>query len=201
MKTAKYMGSFPKVEKCPKGDRPEYAFIGRSNVGKSSLINMLTGRNSLALVSKKPGKTQMINFFGIDEESWYLVDLPGYGYAKVSKKHRASFGKMIEFYMIHRRTMQCAFVLIDCNIKPQKIDIEFINFLGQNRVPFVIVFTKSDKTKPLAVQANIKAFQEEMLQYWDDLPQQFVTSAKKETGRDEVLEFIEGVNANFVNPE
>ncbi len=194
--TADYSASFPNVNKCPPSKIPEYAFIGRSNVGKSSLINMLCDRKKLALTSGKPGKTQMINYFIINKE-WYLVDLPGYGYAKISKVKREKFRKMIEGYLQRRTTLQCTFLLIDSNIKPQQIDIEFVNWLGESRVPFVIVYTKTDKSKPVEIEQNIKAFQNALLETWHELPKQFTTSANKRTGRDEILNYIEDINQKF----
>ncbi len=194
--TADYSASYPSVNKCPPAKIAEYAFIGRSNVGKSSLINMLCDRKKLALTSGKPGKTQMINYFIINKE-WYLVDLPGYGYAKISKVKREKFRKMIEGYLQRRTTLQCTFLLIDSNIKPQEIDIEFINWLGESRIPFVIVYTKTDKSKPDEVDANIKAFQDALLETWHELPTQFTTSANKRTGRDEIVNYIEDLNEKF----
>ena len=155
IQSAKFIGSFPKTDDCPQSELPEFAFIGRSNVGKSSLINLLTNRKELAKVSKTPGKTQMLNFFLIDE-NWHLVDLPGYGYAKLSKTTRAVFDKMIRYYISKREQLVTVFLLIDSSISPQKIDLEFIDWLGQNRIQFAIVFTKSDKEKALQVQKNIK---------------------------------------------
>lgn len=189
-----YKGSYPAESACPKDGFPEYAFIGRSNVGKSSLINMLCDRKELARVSKKPGKTQMLNFYLINHD-WYLVDLPGYGYAKISKKKRQEWRRMVEGYLVKRSMLQCAFVLLDSNIPPQKIDIEFINWLGEARVPFVIVYTKVDRLKPEEVEPNIQLIQEELLKYWNELPRQFVTSANDRLGKSEILNFIEEVNA------
>jgi len=193
-----YSASYPNVQSCPKDGKPEYAFIGRSNVGKSSLINMLLGRNELARTSKKPGKTQMINYY-IVNKTWYIVDLPGYGYAKISKKKRKEWRKMIEGYLQKRINLQCAFILLDANIPPQEIDVEFINWLGQARVPYVIVYTKIDKKKPLQIEANIKAIQNELLQYWHELPQQFRTSANDKMGAEEILELVEKVNEQYEN--
>ena len=190
---AKYIGSFPSEAKCPKDNKPEYAFIGRSNVGKSSLINMLCGRKALARVSKKPGKTQYLNYYLIDQ-NWYIVDLPGYGYAKISKKKRKEWERMIYGYLQKRLNLQCAFVLIDANIPPQKIDVEFINWLGEIRVPFVLVFTKTDRQHTDKIAKNIEVFGEELLKYWNELPQQFISSAVKRVGQDDILTFIEGVN-------
>lgn len=194
--TAEYSASFPSVNKCPSTSIPEYAFIGRSNVGKSSLINMLCERKKLALTSGKPGKTQMLNFFIINK-LWYLIDLPGYGYAKISKVKRESFRKMIEGYLQRRNNLQCTFLLIDSNVSPQKIDIEFINWLGEARIPFVIVYTKTDKSKTPDLEKNIKAFQTKLLETWSEMPREFRTSANKREGRDELLEFIEELNEKF----
>lgn len=191
-----YSASYPKVTLCPKDGKPEYAFIGRSNVGKSSLINMLLDRVDLARVSKKPGKTQMINYYIVNKE-WYIVDLPGYGYAKISKSKRAEWRRMIEGYLQLRENLQCAFVLIDSNIKPQKIDLEFIDWLGKARVPFVIVYTKADRSKTAETEANINLFRESMLENWTEMPQEFVTSSNKLTGRDEILSFVEDINRQY----
>jgi GTP-binding protein len=195
-----FAGSYPAESQCPKDEKPEYAFIGRSNVGKSSLINMLTGRKELARTSKKPGKTQLLNFFLVDG-SWYLVDLPGYGYAKISKRKRRDWEKMIQGYLVKRATLQCAFVLIDGNIPPQKIDIEFVNWLGEMRVPFVLVFTKTDRPKPEQLEANIQAFRSALQEYWETLPPQFVTSSRSGAGRRELLDFIGQVNAETLDGE
>lgn len=184
-----YKGSFIKVEDCPQDQKPEFAFIGRSNVGKSSLINLICGRKNLAYVSKQPGKTQLINFFQVDD-IWYLVDLPGYGYAKVSQKTRASWRKMIEYYFKNRKSLQCAFVLIDSNVPPQAIDLEFINQLGSWQVPFVIVYTKTDRLRAGELAKNIEAFQKAMLESWDSLPEQFISSATKKKGKEELIDFI-----------
>ena len=193
IKYADYIASYPQYSLCPKDGRPEFAFIGRSNVGKSSLINMLLDRVNLARTSGKPGKTQMLNYYMINGE-WYIVDLPGYGYAKISKTQRAKWEKMINAYLTHRKELVCAFVLIDANIPPQKLDIEFINSLGKMQVPFAIAFTKIDKSRKVEkVEANIKLFREELLKEWEDLPQQFLTSATKDTGRDEMLNFMENL--------
>lgn len=189
----KYVGSYPSITSCPKDEKPEYAFIGRSNVGKSSLINMLTGRNGLARISKKPGKTQMINYFQV-EQAWYLVDLPGYGYAKISKKKRREWEIMIEGYLQHRRTLACAFVLIDANIPAQQIDIDFLNWLGDKQVPFSIVYTKIDRLKPAEVQPNIDRIRTTLLEHWEALPQEFITSSIKKEGQEDILGFIDSVN-------
>lgn len=187
-----FRGSFPNVQQCPQDDRPEFAFIGRSNVGKSSLINMLTGRTNLAHTSKKPGKTQLLNYFLINQQ-WHLVDLPGYGYAKISKKKRQEWERMIQDYLVKRLQMQCAFVLIDSMIPPQKIDIDFLDWLGNMRIPFVIVYTKTDRLKPAELTENLEAIQAALAEYWEPLPQQFITSSEKGIGRSEILSFIEEV--------
>ncbi|MFK7809450.1 MAG: ribosome biogenesis GTP-binding protein YihA/YsxC [Saprospiraceae bacterium] len=197
--TADYTGSYPNVRTCPKSFVPEYAFIGRSNVGKSSLINMLTGRNGLARISKKPGKTQHLNYYIINK-SWNIVDLPGYGYAVISKTKRKEWEKMIEGYLLHRENLMCAVVLIDINIPPQKIDIEFINWMGQMQIPYVIAFTKADRLKPNKLESSIEFFKEELLKYWNDLPQFFITSSNKKTGQEELLDFFEKINAQYVAP-
>ncbi|MCB0661798.1 MAG: YihA family ribosome biogenesis GTP-binding protein [Saprospiraceae bacterium] len=187
-----YFGSFVKETDCPTDKLPEFAFIGRSNVGKSSLINFLCQRKAVAHVSKEPGKTQTINFFRVDD-SWYLVDLPGYGYAKVSKKLRGKWEKMIEHYLVTRQTLMCACVLVDANIPPQEIDVEFMNWLGKKGIPFVIIYTKSDKSKSQEIKRNLTKIRHELLKYWNELPLQFKTSSEKNVGRREVLEFIGGV--------
>lgn len=193
MQEVRYVASYPSISSCPKDERPEYAFIGRSNVGKSSLINMLTGRNGLARISKKPGKTQMINYFLVEKE-WYLVDLPGYGYAKISKKKRREWEIMIEGYLQHRRTLACAFVLIDSNVPAQQIDIDFLNWLGDKQVPFVLVYTKTDRLKPVEVQPNIDIIRTGLLEHWTELPQEFITSSIEKIGQKEILGFIDEVN-------
>lgn len=192
---AKFIGAFPKTDDCPKTEFAEFAFIGRSNVGKSSLINLITNRKELAKVSKTPGKTQTINFFLIDE-SWHLVDLPGYGYAKVSKSSREVFSKMIKYYITNREQLLNVFVLIDSTISPQKIDLEFINWLGEIHVPFSIIFTKSDKDKALAIQKNIKAFKNKMLETWFELPNMILTSSEKNRGSKEIMQYIKTCLAN-----
>ncbi|MEL6721533.1 MAG: ribosome biogenesis GTP-binding protein YihA/YsxC [Bacteroidota bacterium] len=194
--SATYVGSYPNFKLCPQEEVPEYAFIGRSNVGKSSLINMLCGRKELAHTSKKPGKTQMINHFLIDE-TWGIVDLPGYGYAKISKKVRQKWRNMIEQYMLKREQLQCAFVLVDANIPPQKIDIEFINWLGEMQVPFVITYTKTDRLKATDLAMNISNIQEALLEHWEQLPQQFFTSSNTGEGRSEILNFINNINQSY----
>lgn len=193
---AEFVGSYPHYRACPADDLPEFAFIGRSNVGKSSLINMLCRRNELARTSNKPGKTQLLNLYLV-EKTWRVVDLPGYGYARVSKTQRKGWEKMIQDYLIQRPNLQCAFVLIDSNIPPQLIDIEFINWLGEIRVPFVLVFTKTDRLKPADLESNLAAVRQKLLETWHELPQQFVTSSAKGIGREEILAFIASVTAGL----
>jgi len=198
IKTADFVISNSEVEKCPKDLLPEYAFIGRSNVGKSSLINMLTGRKNLAKTSGKPGKTQLINHFIINK-NWFLVDLPGYGYAKVSKRVKQKFQKFITDYFEKRKQLISAFVLIDIRLEPQKIDLEFMEYLGTNQIPFSIVFTKADKLNPKAIERNIESYGKELLKTWEELPKQFITSSTNEMGRDQVLQFIEDTNQQINN--
>jgi len=192
--TAEFIISNSDVSKCPNEPLPEYAFIGRSNVGKSSLINMLTGRNSLAKTSGKPGKTQLINHFKING-NWFLVDLPGYGYARVSKSTKETFQKFITDYFERREQLVCAFVLIDIRLEAQKIDLEFINYLGESGVPFCIIFTKADKISRGKVDQHVAAYRKQLLaNNWEEMPDYFVTSSTEGTGREKVLEFIDGVN-------
>ncbi|UOQ70608.1 ribosome biogenesis GTP-binding protein YihA/YsxC [Hymenobacter cellulosilyticus] len=193
IREAKFMMSNSRVDQCPPPTLPEYAFIGRSNVGKSSLINMLTGHKGLAKTSSLPGKTQLINHFLIND-NWYLVDLPGYGYAKVSKDSRATWGKMINYYMRNRENLACVFVLIDSRHSPLAPDLEFMEMLGAEGIPFVMVFTKADKQSSSRTQQNITAYLQKMQQSWDELPRHFITSAEEKTGREEVLGFIEEIN-------
>lgn len=193
IKSADFVVSNSRVDKCPDSNLPEYAFIGRSNVGKSSLINMITERKSLAKTSAKPGKTQLINHFLINE-NWHLVDLPGYGYAKVSKSAKRTFQKFITAYFSQRKQMICAFVLIDSRHNAQKIDLEFMQWLGENQIPFCIIFTKADKLKPKALETNIKNYQAEMLEYWAEMPQFFISSATSGLGKEEILGYIDSVN-------
>jgi len=193
IKSAEFVISNSLVAKCPKDRLPEYAFIGRSNVGKSSLINMLTNKRSLAKTSGRPGKTQLINHFIINKE-WFLVDLPGYGYARVSKKSKKTFQKFITDYFEKREQMICAFVLVDSRHEPQKVDLEFMEWLGTNQVPFNIVFTKADKLKPDALKRNIVRYQEILLETWEEFPQYFVTSSSNHSGKDELLAYIERIN-------
>ena len=192
--SAEFIISNSDVSKCPKEPLPEYAFIGRSNVGKSSLINMLTNHKSLAKTSGKPGKTQLINHFKINL-NWFLVDLPGYGYARVSKKTKDTFQKFITDYFEKREQLVCAFVLIDVRLEAQKIDLEFINYLGEIEVPFCIIFTKADKISKTKIDSHIAAYRKALLaNNWEEMPQYFVTSSLEATGRDQLLEFIDGVN-------
>ena len=193
IKSAEFVVSNSRVEKCPTTGLPEYAFIGRSNVGKSSLINMLTGRKGLAMTSQKPGKTQLINHFIINKE-WHLVDLPGYGYARLSKDGRDGLRRMIEDYVLERRELVCLFVLLDARLEPQKIDLEFIEWLGEESVPFALVFTKADKLSKGKLSANISAYKDRLLEAWEELPPLFITSSEERTGRDELLDYIEGLN-------
>ncbi len=198
IKSADFIISNTDVAKCPTEFIPEYAFIGRSNVGKSSLINMLMERKDLAKISGTPGKTQLINHFKINE-SWFLVDLPGYGYAKVSKKMRAGFQKFIEDYFKQRQNLVCTFVLIDCRHDPQKIDLEFMQFLGENQLPFCIIFTKADKLGSSKINKQITSYKKKLLQYWESLPQSFLTSSSTSLGRKEVLDFIENINVDVAD--
>lgn len=195
MKNAKYEISNAKVEQCPDTNVPEYAFIGRSNVGKSSLINMLTGNSSLAKTSQKPGKTLLINHFRINNGDWYIVDLPGYGYAARGKEQRRSFAIMIEKYVLNRPQLACLFVLIDVRHKPQKIDLEFLEFCGENGVPIAIVFTKADKVNQSEADHNMSLFRKTLLEQWEELPPMFLTSSEKKRGRDSILDFIENTNS------
>ena len=206
IKSAKYEISNAKVEQCPDTKVPEYAFIGRSNVGKSSLINMLTKRKGLAKTSQKPGKTLLINHFCINDGDFYIVDLPGYGYASRGKEQREDFKRIIEEYILHRQQMTLLFVLIDIRHEPQKIDLAFLNWLGENGVPFAIVFTKADKLGPNAGKAKVEAYKQELLKTWETLPPVFITSSEKSSGREELLDYIEDTNklmrdTDKVNPD
>lgn len=194
IKSAKYLISNADVNKCPDTDAPEYAFIGRSNVGKSSLINMLCRNKSLAKTSQKPGKTLLINHFSINNGEWYIVDLPGYGYAARGKSQREQFAKIIESYILDRRQMTCLFVLIDIRHEPQKIDREFLDWLGEHSVPFAIVFTKADKLGPNAGAKNVAAYKRYLHLSWEELPPIFITSSEKAQGRDELLDYIDKIN-------
>ncbi|HLF46025.1 MAG TPA: ribosome biogenesis GTP-binding protein YihA/YsxC [Chitinophagaceae bacterium] len=197
IKEAKYIISSPSVDKCPKADRPEYAFIGRSNVGKSSLINMLCNKKELAKISASPGKTQLINHFEIisgKNSSWYLVDLPGYGFAVVSQKQRKSWEKMIDGYLRNRENLVNVFVLVDSRHTAQQIDIGLVNKLGEWQIPFTIVFTKTDKNKPAVTPRNVNAFMAKLSRTWTTLPPYFISSAVKKQGRKEILDFISDLN-------
>ena len=196
IKSAEFVISNSEVTKCPKEKFPEYAFIGRSNVGKSSLINMLMQRKNLAKTSGRPGKTQLINHFIINKE-WFLVDLPGYGYARVSKSSKRVFQKFITNYFAKREQLVLAFVLIDCRHKPQKVDLEFMQWMGENQIPFTIVFTKADKVKPNALTRSIELYTQKMLETWEEMPNYFVTSSSKNTGRKELLDYIGEVSAQM----
>lgn len=196
IKSAQYLMSNDDYRKCPKPDMPEFAFIGRSNVGKSSLINMLTSNSKLAKTSASPGKTQKINHFVINN-SWYLVDLPGYGYAKVSKSQRDVFRKMIEGYILNRQNLVNLFVLVDSRLEPQNIDVEFINWLGANRVPFTIIFTKTDKIGSNVLAAKVDAYKEHLLQTWESLPDMLLSSAVSKMGQEEILDYIQNIINNL----
>ena len=192
--SAEFIISNSDAAKCPKDRLPEYAFIGRSNVGKSSLINMLTNHKKLAKTSARPGKTQLINHFLINK-NWFLVDLPGYGYARVSKSTKAIFQKFITDYFETREQLVCAFILIDSRLEPQKIDVEFINYLGESGIPFCLIFTKADKLGKTQVQKNVAAYKKHLLaNNWEEMPQYFVTSSEDGTGKEDVLTYIESVN-------
>ncbi len=196
IKSAEFVISNTDVTKCPQGNNPEYAFIGRSNVGKSSLINMLTNRKGLAMTSQKPGKTQLINHFLINGE-WYLVDLPGYGYAQRGKQGRENIQRIIEDYILERQEMTNLFLLLDCRHEPQKIDLEFMEWLGENGIPFSIIFTKIDKISKGKLAENLKVYHEKLLQTWEELPPIFITSSEKKEGREEVLDYIEQINKSI----
>ncbi|MGB5363507.1 MAG: ribosome biogenesis GTP-binding protein YihA/YsxC [Aureibaculum sp.] len=197
IKSAEFVISNTNIDKCPKELIPEYAFIGRSNVGKSSLINMLVGKKNLAKTSGNPGKTQLINHFKINDE-WFLVDLPGYGYAKVSKTKRQSFQKFIIDYFLKRKQLVCTFLLVDCRHEPQKIDLDFMQFLGENGIAFCIVFTKSDKVNGSTLNKNLKVYEKKMLEAnWESMPKAFITSATSKAGREEILIYIEDINKNM----
>lgn len=196
IKSAEYLISSAKVEQCPQGNVPEYAFIGRSNVGKSSLINMLTDNSKLAKTSATPGKTILINHFVINKE-WYLVDLPGYGYAKRGKKEQEKFEHMITTYILDREQMTNLFLLIDARHEPQKIDLEFMEWLGENGVPFSIVFTKADKLSKGKLSGNINHYLKELSSQWEELPPYFVTSSETRQGRDDILDYIEEINKSL----
>ncbi len=193
IKSATFVVSNSDPSKCPDTGLPEYAFIGRSNVGKSSLINMLTNNKSLAKTSVRPGKTQLINHFLINKQ-WYLVDLPGYGYARVSKTYRAEWQKMINKYLLQRETLMNTFVLIDSRLEPQRIDLEFISMLGRNGIPLSIVFTKVDKQNQSSTALNVNAFKKALSEEWEELPTMFITSSVSGTGRSKLLDYIDSIN-------
>ena len=193
IKSAEFVISNTNVAKCPDGNKPEYAFIGRSNVGKSSLINMLTNKKGLALTSQTPGKTMLINHFLINDE-WYLVDLPGYGYAQRGKEGREKLRKIIESYVLEREQLTNLFVLVDCRHEAQKIDLEFMEWLGENGIPFAIIFTKTDKISKGRLQENFRLYEAKLLEQWEELPPVFFPSSEKKEGRDEILDYIEQIN-------
>ena len=196
IKKAEFIISNTEVAKCPGDGKPEYAFIGRSNVGKSSLINMLTGKKGLALTSSTPGKTQLINHFLINDE-WYLVDLPGYGYAQRGKQGREQIQRIIDNYLEKRDALTCLFILLDCRHEPQKIDLEFITRLGENGIPFAIVFTKIDKLSRSKLSENISLYKDKLLETWEELPPVFYTSSEHKQGKEELLDYIENINKSL----
>lgn len=191
--SAEFIISNSRADMCPKGNLPEYAFIGRSNVGKSSLINMLTKNPKLAMTSSTPGKTLLINHFLINKE-WYLVDLPGYGYAQRGKKMMEKIQKLIEYYVLEREQMTCLFVLVDSRLEPQKIDLEFIQWLGENGIPFAIIFTKADKQSAGKTKMNVAHYLDRLKEEWEELPPYFISSSENRTGRKEILDYIDSVN-------
>ncbi len=199
VKTAEFVCSNTQVDKLPEPNLPEYAFIGRSNVGKSSLINAMTGKKGLAKTSQKPGKTQLINHFVINN-NWYLVDLPGYGYAQTSKKNRADWGKFIRRYLTTRENLQCIFVLVDSRLEPQKIDLEFCCWLGEHGLPFMLVFTKADKQSGVKSDQNIAKFRRALTNWFEEVPRRFLTSSETRNGVEDILVAIEDININFINP-
>ena len=196
IKSAEFIISNTDVRKCPEGTRPEYAFIGRSNVGKSSLINMLTERKGLAMTSSKPGKTLLINHFLINNE-WFLVDLPGYGFAQRGKEQREQLRTLIENYTLYREQLTSLFVLVDSRHEPQKIDLEFMEWLGENGIPFAIIFTKIDKISRGRLNENVQAYKQRLLETWEELPPIFYSSSEAKEGRDEILGYIEGINRSL----
>ncbi|RKW48113.1 MAG: YihA family ribosome biogenesis GTP-binding protein [Porphyromonas sp.] len=198
IKSAEFVISNTDVKKCPASTLPEYAFIGRSNVGKSSLINMLTQRKGLAMTSQKPGKTQLINHFLINNE-WHLVDLPGYGFARVGQSNRERLKSIIEDYILEREQLTNLFILLDCRHEPQKIDLEFIEWAGENGVPFALVFTKADKLSKGKLASNIEAYKQTLLESWEELPPIFITSSEAKEGRDELLNYIEDINKTIIS--
>ena len=193
IKKSQFVISSPTTNLCPNDNKPEYAFIGRSNVGKSSLINMLCNHKNMAKTSSMPGKTLLINHFIINNE-WYLVDLPGYGFAQRSKKDREAWKIMLDNYIKNRKNLVSMFVLVDSRIEPQKIDLEFINHLGELQMPFSIIFTKVDKIKDIELQRNLQAYKEKLAEEWEEMPNIFITSSEKEVGKDDVLNYIDGLN-------
>lgn len=193
IKSAEFVISNTDVRKCPEGTRPEYAFTGRSNVGKSSLINMLTARKGLAMTSQKPGKTLLINHFLINKE-WFLVDLPGYGFAQRGKEGRENIRRIIESYVLQRPQLTCLFVLLDCRHEPQKIDLEFMEWLGENEVPFAIIFTKIDKISRGRLTENLNKYKERLLETWEELPPILLSSSETKDGREEILDYIQSIN-------
>lgn len=199
IQSAEFKCSNTRTEKLPPPVLPEYAFIGRSNVGKSSLINALTAKKGLAKTSQTPGKTQLINHFLINE-NWYIVDLPGYGYARVSQKTREEWERFIRYYLRNRENLQCVFVLIDSRIEPQKADLDFCFWLGENGIPFVLAFTKADKQSKIKTTQAVDTFKKSLLKYFEEIPPLFVTSSETREGREEILDFIDGVNKNFNPP-
>ena len=200
IKSAKFVISNTDVQKCPAGNLPEYAFIGRSNVGKTSLINMLSNRKGLAITTSTPGKTLLINHFLINEE-WYLVDLPGYGFAQRGMAQREQLKQIIESYILEREQLVCLFVLLDCRHEAQKIDLEFMEWLGENGVPFSIIFTKTDKISKGRLKQNLQAYQAKMLETWEELPPMFVSSSEKKEGREEILDYIEEINNSLTEDQ
>lgn len=198
--SAEFKISSSRADMSPQGNLPEYAFIGRSNVGKSSLINMLTKRPKLAMTSSTPGKTLLINHFLINKE-WYLVDLPGYGYAQRGKKMMEKIQKLIEYYVLEREQMTCLFVLLDSRLEPQKIDLEFMEWLGENGVPFAIIFTKADKQSIAKTRSNVNRYLNKLKEQWEELPPHFVSSSENKTGRKEILDYIDSINQSIHNTE
>ena len=198
IKTAEFLVSNQEVSKCPTSQFSEYAFIGRSNVGKSSLINMLTNQKNLAKTSGRPGKTQLINHFLINKE-WFLVDLPGYGYARVSKSAKKTFQKFITSYFNERKQLVSAFVLVDIRHEPQSVDLAFMQWLGENGIPFSIIFTKADKLRPKAIEIHIDSYKNKLLEFWEEMPNYFVTSSTNYYGKEELLNYIDGVNNEISN--
>lgn len=196
IKTAEFVVSNSRADKCPDSNRPEYAFIGRSNVGKSSLINMLTNRKGLAMTSQRPGKTQLINHFIINDD-WYLVDLPGYGYAQRGKAGRENIRRIIENYILDREQLTNLFVLLDCRHAPQEIDLEFMEWLGENGIPFAIIFTKTDKLSRLRLNENLEAYKARLLETWEELPPIFTSSSETKAGQEEILACIEEINKSL----